>query len=108
MEGRLGGDPDSKTSRTGTPFIVFSICNNNRWYRCTVYEKPMELIRRQNLRKGDVIRINGRLEAYEGVHTCGTKVKRMVIVVERTYLVARSLRNASRDERLADLAGQVL
>jgi single-stranded DNA-binding protein len=108
MEGRLGGNPDAKTSRTGTAFIGFSLCNNNRWYRCTAYDKPMDLILRQNLRKGDIIRINGRLESYEAPHTCGQRVRRITIVVERTYLVARSRRNASRDERLAALAGQVL
>lgn len=108
IEGRLGVNPEAKTSRIGTPYLTLTINNNRRWYRCVFYEKPMELVRRQNLRKGDVIRINGRIETYSTPHTCGEKVPRLVIVGERCYLISRSRRNASRDERLVALGNQVL
>ena len=69
LVGRLGQDPELKTSQAGTSFVKFSIATNDgfgdkkktNWHNCTAFGKASEIIN-QYVKKGNEIAVSGSID----------------------------------------------
>jgi len=69
LTGRLGQDPELKTSQGGKSFCKFSIATNDgfgdnkktNWHSCTAFGKGAEIIN-QYVKKGSEISISGSID----------------------------------------------
>lgn len=67
--GRLGGDPELKTSKNDKAFATFSIATNDgygdnkktNWHRCIAFGKTAEIID-QYVKKGQLLAVQGSVE----------------------------------------------
>ena len=67
ITGRLGGDPESKTTKNGHAFCSFSVASNGRtgeatWVRCAVWRQQLVEFMLANARKGARVCVGGALE----------------------------------------------
>ncbi len=92
--GRLGRDPEFKTTQSGIPLATFSVATDERrrgengetqtiteWHRITVWRRQAE-IARDYLRKGSLVYVEGKIhyDSYENRE--GQKVYRTDIVCD--------------------------
>lgn len=69
LVGRLGQDPELKTSKSGTSFVKFSIATNDgfgdnkktNWHNCTAFGKSAEIIAKY-VKKGNEIAVSGSID----------------------------------------------
>lgn len=69
LVGRLGQDPELKTSNSGNSFAKFSIATNDgfgdnkktNWHNCTAFGKAAEIIS-QYIKKGNEIAVSGSID----------------------------------------------
>lgn len=69
LVGRLGQDPELKTSKSGTSFVKFSIATNDgfgdnkktNWHNCTAFGKGADIIAKY-VKKGSEIAVSGSID----------------------------------------------
>ena len=92
--GRLGADPEIRYTQSGNPVSNFRIAvdagwgekKRTDWHRCTAWGKVGETIA-NNVRKGSLVLIEGRLENREWQHKDGQTRQSTEIVVDRWSFV---------------------
>ena len=72
--GRLGADPESRFTNSGTAVLNLTVCTNSRvkkgdeyvekpcWHRVVVFGKKAEGLQKCRLNKGDQIAVEGEIE----------------------------------------------
>lgn len=108
--GRLGRDPETKTSHTGTPVAKFSLATDSKrngektteWHRCVAFQKTADLIG-QLLRKGAMVYVEGRIryDSYENKE--GHKVTTTDIIVDTFQILSgREAQQPAQEEPTRD------
>ena len=82
--GRLGQDPEMRTTRKGDPMCVFSVAANRRytnednepventiWVSCSAYRRAAEVIH-GNVKRGELIFVEGEVYTHEYVRQDGS------------------------------------
>ncbi|WP_150467591.1 single-stranded DNA-binding protein [Francisella sp. SYW-9] len=110
--GRLGQDPEVKTTEKGLKIANFSIATNGgtkdnpttTWHRLTVFDKSAEFVE-QYYHKGDLILVDGELENRAYNDKDGNKKYQLQIKVRRTQPLssARSTNNSDNIPTMEDL-----
>ena len=67
ITGRLGADPEKKTTSSGKDFVSLRVASSNRrdgatWVRCTVWREKLAEFVIKNCRKGARVAVAGSLE----------------------------------------------
>ena len=67
ITGRLGADPEKKTTNSGKDFVALRVASSNRrdgatWVRCTVWREKLGEFVLKNCRKGARVAVAGSLE----------------------------------------------
>lgn len=67
ITGRLGADPEKKTTNSGKDFVSLRVASTNRrdgatWVRCTVWREKLGEFVIKNCRKGARVAVSGSLE----------------------------------------------
>ncbi|WP_150468550.1 single-stranded DNA-binding protein [Francisella sp. SYW-9] len=110
--GRLGQDPEVKTTEKGLKIANFSIATNGgskdnpttTWHRLTVFDKSAEFVE-QYYHKGDLVLVDGELENRAYNDKDGNKKYQLQIKVRRTQPLssARSTNNSDNIPTMEDL-----
>jgi single-strand DNA-binding protein len=97
--GRLGQNPDVRTTGGGTKVAKFSIATDRLkkdaptdWHRCVAWDKQAEAVERF-LHKGDAVGVEGRME-YGSYEKDGVKVYTADVMVERVILLGSGQQNS--------------
>lgn len=101
--GRLGKDPELKTSKADKSFALFSIATNDgygdnkktNWHNCICFGKTAELIS-QYVSKGDLLSVSGSIEYSE------KDDKRYTNIVVNQFTFANSKDNNSSSSNDSD------
>jgi len=121
LVGRLGKDPESKFTNSGTQVVNFSLATNEQWkdketgekqkktewHRIVVWQKLAEICA-EYLTKGSLIYMTGRLQTREWQDKEGAKRWTTEIVMDELKMLGggekreRSEQRAERTERHAD------
>lgn len=67
--GRVGRDPESRTTTSGKKVVSFSVATDTfsggergtEWYRCVGWDKTAEIVEK-HVKKGDIIVVQGRMQ----------------------------------------------
>ena len=111
--GRLGQDPEIRSTQTGLRIANFSVATNRRdkekttdWHRCTAFDKQAELIA-EHLKKGSQILLTGEIQ-YGSYEKNGIKMNTADIVVRSFEFVgsARDNQGQSAQQPVAQPAQQ--
>lgn len=99
--GRLGQNPEVKTTEAGLKIANFSIATNGgskdnpttTWHRLTVFDKSADFVEKY-YQKGDLVLVDGELENRVFNDKDGNKRYQLQIKVKRTQILS-SLRQSS-------------
>ena len=99
--GNLGGDPEARTTPSGTPVTTFTLATNEtwtdkegqrqertEWHRIVAWSKLAEICS-QYLRKGSQVYIEGRLQTRSWEDRQGTQRKTTEIVANQMVMLGR-------------------
>jgi single-strand DNA-binding protein len=101
--GRLGQQPEVKTTANGLKIAIFSIATNGgskdnpttTWHRLTVFDKSAEFVE-QYYHKGDLVLVEGELENRAYNDKDGNKRYQLQVKVRRTQHLS-SVKSSNND-----------
>ena len=93
--GRLGKDPELRSTQTGTPVCNFSLATTRKsggkeetqWHNCVAWQKTAELCS-QYLKKGRQVAIQGRIDYRTWEDKEGNKRTKTEIIAEHVEFLA--------------------
>jgi len=99
--GRLGANPEARYTSSGVPVVSFSLATNEswkqkngeniervEWHNVVIWDKLAE-IAQNNLRKGQLVSIEGKLQTRSWENKDGEKMKTTEIVCSGFILLDR-------------------
>lgn len=99
--GRLGANPEARYTAAGVPVVSFSLATNEfwkqkdgegvekvEWHNIVIWDKLAE-IAQNNLRKGQLVSIEGKLQTRAWENKEGQKMKTTEIVCSNFILLDR-------------------
>ena len=108
--GRLGKDPEKKTTASGKTVTSFSVATNEtyrdangerqkntEWHDCVAWGKQADNLARL-LTKGQEIVVNGKLRSREWEDSKGSRHRRTEIFVDRVELLGSKVREGAKEE----------
>ena len=95
--GRLGADPESRSTAGGTPVCNFRLATDEgrgedkrtSWHTCVAFGKTAELVR-EYLRKGDQAHLQGRLQYREWEKDGQRRITAEIVVDRVTFVGGKS------------------
>ena len=110
--GRLGQEPEVKTTEKGLKIATFSIATNGgskdnpttTWHRLTVFDKSAEFVEKY-YHKGDLVMAEGELENRSYNDKDGNKKYQLQIKVRRTQILSstKTTSNSNNIPSMTDL-----
>ena len=102
--GRLGQQPEVKTTEKGLKIANFSIATNGgtkdnpttTWHRLTVFDKSADFVEKY-YHKGDLVLVEGELENRAYNDKDGNKRYQLQIKVRRTQILSSSKQSSNND-----------
>ena len=90
--GRVGQDPEIKTTQNDLKIANISVCTNNykkeaQWHRVTAFGKQAEVVEKY-VKKGDVLGVSGEIE-YQSYEKDNIKKTFTVIIANRVMLSSK-------------------
>jgi hypothetical protein len=104
VDGRLGGDPEPGTTKNGKPFVKFSFAYQKSpfpptWITCFAYGKSVEIIEKLKISKGDLVMVDGSLQALPKIGDCN--FIHLCVRAEYVYLQVKA--RTSEDKHFKDV-----
>lgn len=113
ISGRCGKDPEYKTSANGKGICRFSVAVSEKgyggsddkttWLNVTLFGDTADAARSKNLKKGDIVKLRGKLDVREWTDNDGNKQKLVGMVA---FEIAVGISERLSDQRQAQSGGQ--
>jgi len=113
ISGRCGKDPDYKTSANGKDICRFSVAMSEKgyggsddkttWLNVTLFGDTADAARSKNLKKGDIVKLRGKLDVREWTDNDGNKQKLIGMVA---FEIAVGISERLSDQRQPSSGGQ--
>lgn len=113
ISGRCGKDPEYKTSANGKDICRFSVAVSEKgyggsddkktWLNVTLFGDTADAARSKNLKKGDIVKLRGKLDVREWTDNDGNKQKLVGMVA---FEIAVGISERLSDQRQAQSGGQ--
>lgn len=113
ISGRCGKDPEYKTSANGKDICRFSVAVSEKgyggsddkktWLNVTLFGDTAGDARSKNLKKGDIVKLRGKLDVREWIDNDGNKQKLVGMVA---FEIAVGISERLSDQRQASSGGQ--
>lgn len=113
ISGRCGKDPEYKTSANGKGICRFSVAVSEKgyggsddkttWLNVTLFGDTAGDARSKNLKKGDIVKLRGKLDVREWIDNDGNKQKLVGMVA---FEIAVGISERLSDQRQAQSGGQ--
>jgi single-strand DNA-binding protein len=113
ISGRCGKDPDYKTSANGKELCRFSVAMSEKgyggsddkttWLNVTLFGDTADAARSKNLKKGDIVKLRGKLDVREWTDNDGNRQKLVGMVA---FEIAVGISERLSDHRSATSGGK--